>query len=429
MENYLPDGMAEATRLTREGRLAEATAAIQRALGGQLSPEMYSPLARPQTAQDGNEGPIETFSRVVDETVQPEASPQEPSQPDSYRRHLRRPPGPRRAHREAPSASPPFDTRFRAMPDPPAPDAGTLGGRFVERSFTNQFGTRGYKLYVPGGYVGQEVSLVVMLHGCTQGPDDFAAGTTMNKLAEDQTFLVAYPAQDFGANTSKCWNWFKAGDQERGRGEPSIIAGITCEVLGEYCVDPSRVYMAGMSAGGAMAAILGSAYPDLYAAIGVHSGLAPGAARDLSSAFAAMRGASPAARQGMTAASTGDSNRPAPAIVFHGDRDTTVHPRNADHLLAYYRAAASVGGVQGPAGRPAPESPVEVRQGPALGGHDYTCATHRDAGGQVFMEQWTVHGLGHAWSGGSASGSYTDPKGPDASAEMVRFFHQQPQQQ
>lgn len=408
MENYLPDGMAEATRLTREGRLAEATAAIQRALGSRFSP----------AAQNVDEGPIEAFSRVVDETVQPEASPQEPSQPDPHK-HLRRPPGPRRAHREAPSASPPFDTRFRTVPEPPAPGSGTAGGRFVERSFTNQFGTRGYKLYVPGGYVGQEVSLVVMLHGCTQGPDDLAAGTAMNRLAEEGTFLVAYPAQNAGANVSKCWNWFTAGDQERGRGEPSIIAGITCEVLGEYCVDPQRVYVAGMSAGGAMAAVLGSAYPDLYAAIGIHSGLAPGSARDFSSAFTAMRSGSPAA-------TTGGTDRPAPAIVFHGDRDTTVHPRNADHLLAYYRAAAGAANDQDRLGKPAPSpgSPVAARQGQVAGGHPYTCAIHRDTGGGVFMEHWTVHGLGHAWSGGSVSGSYTDPKGPDASAEMIRFFHE-----
>ncbi len=411
MDNHLPDGMVEVTRLTQEGKLLEATAAIQRALGGRFSPEAYSQPARPRRAQDGKDGPIETFSRVVGETVQPEAPSQEPPQPETLKQHLRRPPGPRRGHRDAPSAKAPSGKLWR--PDPPAPDAGAVGGRFVERSYTNQAGTRGYKLYVPGGYVGQEVSLVVMLHGCTQGPDDFAIGTAMNKLAEDQTFLVAYPAQSSGANTSKCWNWFKAGDQERGRGEPSIIAGITCEILGEYCVNPGQVYVAGMSAGGAMAAILGSAYPDLYAAIGVHSGLAPGSARDLSSAFTAMQGMNSAVtRGGAAAAAASGLNRPAPAIVIHGDRDTTVSPRNADHLLAHYRTSST------------PESPVVARQGQVPGGYAYTSAVHRDAGGRVFMEQWTVHGLGHAWSGGNASGSYTDSKGPDASAEMLRFFHE-----
>ena len=291
------------------------------------------------------------------------------------------------------------------------------GGQFVERSYTNRAGTRAYKLYIPSGYVGQAVPLVVMLHGCTQTPDDFAAGTLMNTLAEEYTFLVAYPAQAQNANVSGCWNWFQAADQQRGRGEPSIIAGITCEVIGEYHVDPDQVYVAGMSAGGAMAAIMGVTYPDLYAAVGVHSGLAPGAAQDLSSAFTAMQhGGAGTVHQDTT---IGESARIVPVIVFHGDRDTTVHPRNADHLLAHWTAANTVGGRDATGG-PAPR--VTTRQGQVPGGHAYTCATYHDAGGRAIMEQWTIHGLGHAWSGGSLPGSYTDPKGPDASAEMMRFF-------
>ncbi len=291
------------------------------------------------------------------------------------------------------------------------------GGQFVERSYTNRAGTRAYKLYIPNGYVGQAVPLIVMLHGCTQDPDDIAAGTHMNALAEEHTFLVAYPAQAQNANMQKCWNWFQAADQQRGRGEPSLIAGITREVAVEYNVEAGRVYVAGMSAGGAMAAIMAATYPDLYAAVGVHSGLAPGAARDLPSAFAAMQGGSAGTQF------AGGSARVVPAIVFHGDRDTTVHPRNAEHLLAHYRAAVESAGRNGSV-RPAP--PVAVRQGQVPGGHAYTRATHRDADGRAVVELWTVHGLGHAWSGGSRGGSYTDPKGPDASAEMVRFFRQHP---
>jgi poly(hydroxyalkanoate) depolymerase family esterase len=290
----------------------------------------------------------------------------------------------------------------------------------VERSYTNRAGTRAYKLYIPNGYVGQAVPLVVMLHGCTQSPDDFAAGTRMNALAEEHTFLVAYPAQSQNANISRCWNWFEAGEQQRGRGEPSLIAGITCEVVGEYHIEADRVYVAGMSAGGAMAAIMGATYPDLYAAIGVHSGLAPGAAHDLSSAFSAMRdGEVVTVRQDTT---TREPTPIVPAIVFHGDRDTTVHPRNADHLVAYCGAVGNTADGRDDAGKPVP--PVTVRQGQVPGGYSYACAAHHDAGGRAVIEQWTVHGLGHAWSGGSGSGSYTDPKGPDASAEMVRFFRQ-----
>jgi poly(hydroxyalkanoate) depolymerase family esterase len=215
------------------------------------------------------------------------------------------------------------------------------GGRFLERSYTDQAGTRAYKLYVPSGYVvGEAVPLIVMLHGCTQNPDDFAAGTHMNALAEEHIFLVAYPAQAQNANMSKCWNWFEIADQQRGRGEPSLIAGITRQIVEEYDVDPDRVYVAGMSAGGAMAAIMAETYPDLYAAVGIHSGLAPGTTHDLSSAFTAMRGGSAG---GAVSAQrvAGKSTRIVPTIVFHGDRDTTVHPRNGDQLIAHF---ANTGG-------------------------------------------------------------------------------------
>lgn len=276
-------------------------------------------------------------------------------------------------------------------------------GQFQERHFSNKSGSRPYKLYVPANHRGSS-ALVVMLHGCTQSPDDFAAGTRMNAVAEEHGFLVAYPAQIASANNAKCWNWFNPGDQVRDRGEPSLIAGITREVMDMHGIDPGRVYVAGMSAGGAAAAILGDAYPDLYAAIGVHSGLACGAANDLPSGFAAMRngGAPPASR-----AAARDS-RLVPTIVFHGTRDSTVHPSNADAVVAQRMSAARLS--------------VSVEQNRVPGGHAYRRVLHADAAGKTVLEQWQVEGGGHAWSGGSTAGTYTDPLGPDASREMARFF-------
>ena len=281
------------------------------------------------------------------------------------------------------------------------------GAQFGEHVFANQAGSRAYKLYVPSGYNEQPLPLVVMLHGCTQSPDDFAAGTRMNDLAEEGTFLVAYPAQAQSANISKCWNWFSPADQQRDHGEPSLLAGITRQVMRDFRVEPERVYIAGLSAGGAAAAIMGATYPDLYAAIGVHSGLACGAASDIPSAFTAMR-------QGRSGVGTaiGRAGRVIPTIVFHGDRDTTVNPINGDQVIAQSKAPTNLR--------------TAVKTGEAPGGLSYTCTVQTDENGQSILEQWVLHGGGHAWSGGSTEGSYTEPRGPDASREMMRFFLQCP---
>ena len=394
MNDQIHPGIAEATRLTQQGRLDEATAAIQRALGG-----TYAPPAQEDTG-DANE-PMEVMSRLVSAT---------PQGPAGDRRMAVRRPG-------AAVGTPGPTLLTRGVQSLPGTKAGKPasvsvpeGGRFVERSYTNSAGTRSYKLYIPSGYTRQAVPLIVMLHGCTQSPDDFATGTRMNELSEEHTFLVAYPAQAGNANMQKCWNWFQAADQQRGRGEPSLIAGITRQVIEEYEVEEGKLYVAGMSAGGAMAAIMGATYPDLYAAIGVHSGLAPGAANDLSSAFTAMRQGGP-----VVAASNGERTEIVPTIVFHGDSDNTVHPRNGERLLAHLNIA---GGQNGSSPR------VRTRQGQVPGGYGYTRFVYRDAEGRDLVERWSVHGLGHAWSGGRYPGSYTDPRGPDASAEMVRFFGQ-----
>ncbi len=285
------------------------------------------------------------------------------------------------------------------------------GARFLASSFANEAGARTYKLFIPSGYRGKPVPLIVMLHGCSQSPDDFAAGTEMNALAERNTFLVAYPGQTSAANHARCWNWFNAGDQQRGRGEPSIIAGITRKVIADYAVDRRRVYVAGMSAGGAAAAIMAATYPDLYAAIGVHSGLACGSANDVASAFVAMRQGG--GRGPRSARLPGVPPREVvPAIVFHGDRDNTVHCVNGDEIIAH---AASVLPLT-----------KRIEEGEAPGGHAYHRTLHADRRGNTVLEQWVVHGQGHAWSGGNAAGSYTDPRGPDASAEMLRFFMAHP---
>jgi len=290
---------------------------------------------------------------------------------------------------------------------PPAPAPLADGAKFLARSFSNQAGSRPYKLYVPSGYRGEPVPLVVMLHGCTQSPDDFAVGTRMNEAAERETCLVAYPGQTRSANVQKCWNWFNEQDQRRDAGEPSIIAGITREVMRDFAVDPRRVYVAGLSAGGAAAAVMGDAYPELYAAVGVHSGLACGAARDVPSALAAMqRGSDGAVPQ------PGARRRMVPAIVFHGDRDTTVNPRNGDAVVAQATRAAALR--------------MRTEQGRTAGGHAYTRTLHDGADGQTVVEQWAVHGAAHAWFGGSPAGTYTDPRGPDATAEMLRFFLEHP---
>jgi poly(hydroxyalkanoate) depolymerase family esterase len=251
-----------------------------------------------------------------------------------------------------------------------------------------------------------------MLHGCTQSPDDFAAGTRMNAVAEGHICLVAYPGQTSSANRQKCWNWFSEGDQQRDGGEPSLIAGITREVMRDYAIDPRRVYVAGLSAGGAAAAVLGQAYPDLYAAIGVHSGLACGAARDLPSAFAAMQRGNGGSAYRAAGISRSGPQRVVPAIVFHGDRDTTVNPRNGDAVVAQAARGAALR--------------THAEEGRVPGGYAYSRALHADANGQTVIEQWVIHGAGHAWFGGSPAGSYTDPRGPDATGEMLRFFLEHP---
>src|SRR5450631_111515 len=218
-------------------------------------------------------------------------------------------------------------------------DAPTVAqrGQFLSRSYSNAAGMRAYKLYLPKSYVGEPLPLIVMLHGCNQNPDDFANGTRMNELAERHGFLVLYPAQSANANGSNCWNWFKAQDQARDRGEPALIAGITSEVVSKYCVDEQRIFVAGLSAGAAMAVILGATYPDIYTGVGAHSGLPYGAAQDMRSAFSAMQGRQPLrGTPNCVAGSAKIGSRvtgTVPTIVFHGDCDPTVNSSNGFEIV------------------------------------------------------------------------------------------------
>lgn len=287
----------------------------------------------------------------------------------------------------------------------PGADEGTAGGTFTAHAVSTPAGLASYKLFEPG-LPEPPTALVVMLHGCTQSADDFAAGTRMNALAQAHNLLVAYPEQARAANPSRCWNWFLARNQRRGEGEPAAIAAVIGAVAAAHGIAAGRVMVAGLSAGGAMAAIMAEAYPDLFAAVGIHSGLPVGAAHDVSSAFAAMRHAA-----GPVAA-VAPVLRGVPAIVFHGDADSTVDPGNATAIVA--RLNAREAGL-----RPA------TQHGAQPNGRSWTKATGRDAAGRLRFESWTVKGAPHAWSGGSPAGSYTDPAGPDASAEMVRFFRDQ----
>jgi poly(hydroxyalkanoate) depolymerase family esterase len=282
------------------------------------------------------------------------------------------------------------------------------GAQYLARSYACAAGRRSYKLYIPSGdHAGVRRPLVVMLHGGTQDADDFAAGTRMNTLAEEYGFLVAYPSQCKSANQSLCWNWFKPEDQVRGAGEPAIIAGITNEIIAEHDIDPQRVFAAGLSAGGAMAGVLAATYPEVYAAVGVHSGLPYRSATDIASAFAAMRGDPGPQRRPRKTCPNSDNTLRVRTIVFHGDADHIVHPSNAARIVEAHTEAGDS------AERVNARSPAK---------RTYTRAVTRDETGTAVVEHWLIHGSGHAWSGGSDEGTYTDPHGPDASREMMRFF-------
>lgn len=358
MDEKLKAAMLEATRLTGSGRFAEATALIQRALRGSPGAEEV-PSAERRPEPDIIEGDFE----VLDEGGAPAAE-------------------------EGGGPSP--------------------GPGFSSGTFASAAGTRDYKLYVPSQSV-EPAPLLVMLHGCTQGPDAFAAVSRMNELAEEVGFLVLYPAQSASANASNCWNWYSPENQRRGQGEPAIVAAMTRHVTRLCRADERRVFVAGFSAGGALAAIMAVTYPELLSAVGIHSGVPYGVAQDMVSAMAAMA-------QGVPDRDLSDglSGSPVPPIiVFHGDADTTVNPSNARSLIAQL-----VERRQGAAG----ELRVERRNGRVEQGFEYSRWLYRRREGRVAAELWMAHGAGHVWLGGTLGHPFGEPRGPDASREMLRFF-------
>ena len=384
--------MGEATRLVRNGQLADATRAIQQTLGGGTgsfaadAPAAAAPLPGPAVNLASTWRRAGTPADVEDAVVVERSTRQAPR----------------------PAAS-------RPMAEPP--------GSFTRVAFTHpgaRHNPHHYHLYVPpGASADSPMPLVLMLHGCTQNPVDFATGTGMNHAAAPANALVLYPEQPHSANPNGCWNWFRPGDQHRGSGEPALLVAMLRDVMARHAVDAERVYVAGLSAGGAMAAVLGREYPDVFAAVGVHSGLQAGAAHNVMGALSAMKnGAKPGAATQPTG-NTGASLPPPPLIVFHGDADTTVHAHNAEQLIRAQLTALA--GAQGGA----QHTVQTVHKGRSPGGRGYTRTVYAlpaDTAGTVVAEHWLLHHTGHAWAGGHASGSHTDPAAVDATAEMLRFF-------
>lgn len=387
--------MRRATDLVRARKLGEATALIRAATTGRARPDGPERREAPQlrlaapsheaAGKDTTERPVPEAPRI----------PQSGAAPSLGR--PRRPLGEVIAMLRKGHAAGAGSGRARTAPAPEVPD----GASFSWRKHASAAGARDFRLFVPSCSHDGVRGLIVMLHGCTQHPDDFAVGTGMNALAEQHRLVVAYPAQSRAANVSACWNWFDPGHQSREAGEPAILAGIAREVMAEFEVPADRAFVAGLSAGGAMAAVLAETHPELFAAAGIHSGLAFGAASDVASAFAAMRG------QGAPTAARRDGGPR--LIVFHGTADRTVHPSNAAAIVAAARAAA-------------PQAAFRTERGRSGDGRRYTRSRLQERGGPPLLEAWAIEGAGHAWSGGNPAGSHVDPGGPAASAEMVRFF-------
>ena len=313
------------------------------------------------------------------------------------------------ARRQSGAAQPRNSDVTALLPGQPAKPRIPVGAQYVARTHHCAAGSRRFKLYMPASQPTRPKGLILMLHGCSQTPDDFAIGTHMNAVAEKHGLAVAYPAQiKRRMNSASCWNWFRPRHQSRGAGEPAILASLARKLTRELGLGRDDVFVAGLSAGGAMAVILADLYPDLFSAAGIHSGLARGSARNAISAMSVMRSGSAFKVNMPSVAARTD---PVRRIIFQGAADSTVHPSNATMIVV-----AVVG-----------EDAVPTKIGNRrAGGLDYSRSDYAGADGGRLIEHWIIEGAGHAWSGGRAAGSFTDRKGPDASAHMVRFFMTKP---
>lgn len=354
MNNDFMAAMRRTLGAVRDGNPAKATRIIQAALANTAPPETPADAGKP----DRPSGPARRASRPLSHVLADLA-----------------------ARRQAGGAN------LRSTPAPDLPE----GAVIERRRHDGPHGARNYLLFRPSGRTGPARGVVMMLHGCTQTPEDFATGTGMNRHGEDHGLIVVYPEQSRTDNTQLCWNWFRPGDQRRDGGETALLAGLGAAVMAEHGLEDAGLCVAGLSAGGAMAALLANTHPDLVTAAAVHSGVAPGSAQDVVSAFAAMRGDAAGRAEALTV----------PSIIFHGSADATVAPVNAGRLAGPVTATVERTG-KGPSRR------FDVLSGLNASGHR--------------VEVWRIDGAGHAWSGGKVEGSYTDPTGPDASAEMLRFF-------
>lgn len=393
----LPQQLEAATALVRQGQLARATQAIQDALQGKnIAPAapgawtapVTTPAAAPQRSKRAQQA---RWSAPLDADVQDAVVLDRPV------------PSPRSAP-AAPAA------KAKAPAPRMKPQRTEAPGSFTRMALAHGGMQRHYWLSVPpGAKAGTDMPLVVMLHGCTQNPQDFATGTRMNAAAAPANALVLYPAQAPSANHNGCWNWFLPEHQQRDQGEPDLLLAMLRYVRERHPVDAKRVYAAGLSAGGAMAALLGREYPDVFAAIGVHSGLQAGAAQNMMAALSAMKTGAKLSAPVQNPARA----EPAPAlIVFHGDADGTVNAKNGEQLVQ-----ATLNTLHG---GPA-TAQRHTQQGRSPAGQPFTQTVY-SAGHTVVAEHWLLHGAGHAWSGGHPGGSHTDARGVDATQEMLRFF-------